>query len=414
MSYNKAIPPVSDGLEEPLGPDEILYSRTDARGVILAGNEAFRRLAGQGWDRLIGAPHRVLRSPDMPRGVFHLMWKTLQAGKPACTLFKNRSASGRWYWTLAVVLPVEGGHVSVQVKPAGALFQDSRAIYATLLAAEQTESLGPEEGAARFLALLAAAGFASPRDYMATLLRQVVTARGGTLRAADGAQMQAMATLGANIQATRKEQRALMAEFDALQSVPTNMRIIASRLEPSGGPISAISDNYKFASTEIARRLESFAGTEDNQCQVMADIMAEAILTGDAARLLADLAHRLEREEAGASPVDLGAELTLLAATERRSAEAAAAAIHRVGQVAGALNEASIEIRRMTLGLDTIRVMGKVESGHLGPGGDGLSSTIEQLDSRHAVIAGHLQRLMDLSAGIRAAIGTISRKHGPE
>lgn len=409
MSYNKAIPPAVDGMEEPYGIEEILYSRTDKRGIILSGNDAFRRVSGYDWDRLIGAPHRILRNPDTPRAVFHLLWKTIQDGKPICAIIKNRSSSGRWYWVMSVVAPFDGGYLSVRLKPAGELFGMARTIYARLLAAEKDQSLTPEASCARLLESLAAEGFDSYEEFMTALLQEGLAVRDAAVRTANSVHMQALATLSANIKATKQEQQALMAEFDLLQAVPTNMRIIASRLEPSGGPISAISDNYKFASTEIADRLEGFAGTERNQCRLMADITGDAILKTSIAHLLLELRQRFSLEDPARNPVDRASEMARLTGIERYYAEAAKAAILNVGKVAGALNEASTEIRRMTLGLDTIRVMGKVESGHLGPGGAGLASTIDQLDSRHAIIARHLQRLMDLSAGIRAAIGTFSR-----
>jgi aerotaxis receptor len=61
---------------------ELFYSRTDERGVIEAGNSVFQRVAGHEWDDLIGAPHKIIRHSDMPKGVFQLMWDTLKDGQP--------------------------------------------------------------------------------------------------------------------------------------------------------------------------------------------------------------------------------------------------------------------------------------------------------------------------------------------
>ena len=409
MTYYKSIAPVTEGSEEPFGIEEIIYSRTDKRGVILAANEVFRRVSRYEWDRLIGAPHRILRNPDTPRGVFHLMWKTIQAGNPICALVKNRSALGGWYWVTAVVVPVEDGYISLRIKPGGEVFSKTKAIYAALVAAEQSRSLSPEDSANQLLATVMEAGFDSYHDFMTTLLQQSMAGRDMALRNASGPLVQALSTLGSHIKATREEQRALVAEFENLQSVPTNMRIIASRLEPTGGPISAISDNYKYASAEIARKLDAFAGTESNQCRLMVDIIGEAILRCSIAQIISELVRQYDREDQGRTPVRIDAEVARLVAVENQYVEASWKTILRIKPVAAILNESSTEIRRMTLGLDTIRVMGKVESGHLGPDGGGLASTIDQLDGRHAVIARHLQRMMDLSAGIGTVIATFSR-----
>ena len=400
----------SEAGEEPFGIAEVLISRTDARGVILAGNEVFRRVSGFDWARLIGAPHRVIRNPDTPRAVFWLLWQTLQTGEPIVAFVKNRSASGWWYWVLAVVLPVEDGYLSGSFKPSGPLFSQVRAIYDDLLTAEKDQGLSPEKSAELLLARLKGLGFETYKDFMSFALDQELTARDTTLGRSNSAQARAMAAIRSGLRSTHREQAELLLEFDSLQSIPTNMRIIASRLEPSGGPISAISDNYKFASTEISRRLEAFAGAEANLCRTMGQIVGDALFLAGTARLMAEILRQFSLENHDATPIDKDREMALLRALDRSFAARSHAAIIRAEQIAGDLNQASGEIRRMMLGLDTIRVMGRVESGRLGASGVGLASTIDQLDTRHAQITTRLQLLMDLSAGIKAAVNANLRR----
>ena len=66
--------------EVPFEPGGMFYSRTDERGVIIEGNSVFRRISGYMWEELKGAPHKVVRHPDMPKGVFQLYWDKLKAG----------------------------------------------------------------------------------------------------------------------------------------------------------------------------------------------------------------------------------------------------------------------------------------------------------------------------------------------
>ena len=66
--------------EAPFKLNEVFFSRTDKRGVIEAGNYIFRRVADYDWPELIGAPHKVIRHPDMPRAVFQLLWDTIKGG----------------------------------------------------------------------------------------------------------------------------------------------------------------------------------------------------------------------------------------------------------------------------------------------------------------------------------------------
>ena len=400
----------SDSGEEPFGIGEVLISRTDRRGVILAGNEVFRRVSGFDWARLIGAPHRIIRNPDTPRAVFWLLWQSLLQGLPTVAFIKNRSASGGWYWVLAVIVPVEDGFMSGRIKPTGALFAQVGGLYDEMVRAETDQTLSPEKSADLLLARLKEMGFDSYKDFMSFALDQELTSRDAALGRSNSTKARAMATIRSGLQSTHREQAELLQDFDALQSVPTNMRIIASRLEPSGGPISAISDNYKFASTEISRRLEAFAGAETNLCRTMGQIVHDALFLSGVAQVMAELLRQFAAENHDASPIDKDKELAILRGFERAYAARSHAAILRAEQVSGELNQASGEIRRMMLGLDTIRVMGRVESGRLGSGGVGLASTIDQLDTRHAQITTRLQVLMDLSAGIKAAVNANLRR----
>ncbi|MEM8554727.1 MAG: chemotaxis protein, partial [Pseudomonadota bacterium] len=51
----------------PFDANELFFSRTDERGVILSGNTVFQRVADYPWDDLLNAPHKIIRHPDMPR-----------------------------------------------------------------------------------------------------------------------------------------------------------------------------------------------------------------------------------------------------------------------------------------------------------------------------------------------------------
>ena len=419
MTFNKAIGAVADlapsegSGEEPIAIDEIIFSRTDKRGVIQSGNEALRRLAGYEWDHLIGAPHRLLRHPDTPKVVFWLLWQAIQQDKPMVAFIKNRSARGGWYWVLSLLVPCEGGYFSAHIKPTGPLLSQVTAIYAELLVAEASQNMAHDAVAALLIRRLGALGFGSYHAFMCRALEQELAARNTALGRTNVTQARSLSTITANLMATEEKQKALLLEFDELQSIPTNMRIIASRLEPSGGPISAISDNYKFASTEISRRLEAFAGSDNNLCQTMSTIVADALFLTSVAQLLSEVPRQFAKEDHSQTPIEFAKEQAILSEVEHRFNAQSRAAVIRAEQVSGELNLSSSEIRRMMLGLDTIRVMGRVESGRLGSLGVGLSSTIDQLDMRHAAISEQLQALMDLSASIKSAITAYERTTSP-
>ncbi len=94
--------------EAPFKIDETFYSRTDERGVIKSGNFVFRRVADYSWDEMIGAPHKIIRHPDMPKAVFWLLWDTIKRGEAIGAYVKNLAKDGLYYWVFAVVTSRHG------------------------------------------------------------------------------------------------------------------------------------------------------------------------------------------------------------------------------------------------------------------------------------------------------------------
>lgn len=409
MTFHKAISTAEDN-EEPFGIEEVFFSRTDKRGVIQAGNTVFQRVSGYPWEKLIGAPHRVVRNPDTPKAVFSLLWRTIQMDRPLAAFVKNRSASGRWYWVLAAVVPTSDGYLSGRIKPTGTLFAHARTLYAELAAAEKAQGLSAEASCELMLQRLQDLGFPTYSDFSARALEEELSLRDTALGRSNAAQSRSLQRILESLGATVDEQSLLIRDFEALQSIPTNMRIIASRLEPSGGPISAISDNYKFASTEISRQIEILAGSSSNLCRSLAEVVIEALMLTGFARLLGELPAQFAVEDLTGTGVEFKRELALLSEIKGAYENRSLVALAKADRLSSEFNQSTEEIRRTMLGLDTIRVMGRVESGRLGSAGVGLASTIDQLDERHSAISGRLQKMMDYSAVIKANSITAQRQ----
>ncbi len=93
------------GIERPVHDDEIIVSKTDAKGRITYCNDVFIRLAGYSERELIGQAHNIIRHPSMPRCIFKLLWETIASGKELFAYVVNRSKNGDHYWVLAHVTP---------------------------------------------------------------------------------------------------------------------------------------------------------------------------------------------------------------------------------------------------------------------------------------------------------------------
>lgn len=126
------------GLEQDFNACEMLVSMTDRQGVITHCNAAFQRVSGYSQDELIGAPHNLIRHPDMPAEAFKDMWNTVGHGRSWSGVVKNRSKNGDHYWVMAHVTPLmsdgkPSGYLSVRTKPSREQVSSAAQLYADII-----------------------------------------------------------------------------------------------------------------------------------------------------------------------------------------------------------------------------------------------------------------------------------------
>ncbi len=93
------------GNERPLLRSEIISTRTDHRGVIAFTNRKFSEVTGYTREEAVGAPHNIIRHPDVPRAVYKIMWDIIKSGEQFFGVTKNRCKNGDHYWTLGYFQP---------------------------------------------------------------------------------------------------------------------------------------------------------------------------------------------------------------------------------------------------------------------------------------------------------------------
>jgi PAS domain S-box-containing protein len=143
--------------------DELIVSKTDPKGRITYANDVFLKIARMNEAAALGAPHSVIRHPDMPRAVFKLLWDTLGQGKEVFAYVKNLAANGDHYWVLAHVTPsydhsgtLVGYHSNRRV-PERAAITTISGLYAQLLDIENgvgSRKLGMEKSVAALFGIL--------------------------------------------------------------------------------------------------------------------------------------------------------------------------------------------------------------------------------------------------------------------
>jgi PAS domain S-box-containing protein len=363
--------------EVPFGPSEVFYSRTDGRGVIASANDIFCRISGYGWEQLSGAPHRIVRHPAMPRGVFHLLWDRLKEGRLTGAYVRNRARDGRHYWVFALVSPIEGGFLSVRLKPTGALLRTIAAEYADLRAREEA-GLSPADSAAALVERIVRMGHVDYDDFMAQALAAEL---GSPLRAA-----------------LRPTSPALR----PIREIPMNLHISASRIETYGGPVATLAENYRLMVADITQRLEGVVGSKDAMGERMLASASLALLRLGMSQVHAELVAQPGAGVGSADAFDLASETALLQDLANRYAAEASASLTEVCRCAARLGSWCDDLKRLMLGLDSIRVLCRVEAGRLQLKGSSLESIIAQLDGFHAGIGARLDRITDLALSVSA------------
>lgn len=242
--------------------NEMFFSTTDARGVIVNGNDVFTRVSGFSAEELIGRPHNIIRHPDMPRVAFLLLWENVRAGRPFAGYVKNLAKDGAFYWVFAVIVPLAGGRLlSIRFKPTSPLLATIEQLYAKLLAAEAAvlaEGGKPPEAMARSRALLAdelrARGFASYDLFSHVALntelarRDEEMARRGLVLFADGLHGAGAKALCAQLyresQGVYREVTALFRELQAFIR-------FHEQLQDAGRAIGGVADDFRMHALNV-------------------------------------------------------------------------------------------------------------------------------------------------------------------
>ncbi|MCX6074314.1 MAG: PAS domain-containing protein [Campylobacterales bacterium] len=148
------------GEEINFGDNEFIVSKTDLGGRITYGNALFIKISGYEEDELIGAPHKILRNPDMPSLIFKLLWETIKQGEEIFAYVVNKTKQGGYYWVFAHVTPSMDssgkiiGYHSVRRKPTQQALAVIKPLYTQLLRDEKS------------------GGISASQKYLDTLLQQ--------------------------------------------------------------------------------------------------------------------------------------------------------------------------------------------------------------------------------------------------
>ena len=141
-------------MEKCLDDNDFIISKTDLKGKITYGNEKFIAMSGYQEKELLGAPHNILRDPQMPKLIFALLWERIKKKQEIFAFVKNRCKNGDFYWVFANVtasLNENGeiiGYYSVRRKPNKEAIQKLIPLYKKLIDIEHSQGI---EGSREYL-----------------------------------------------------------------------------------------------------------------------------------------------------------------------------------------------------------------------------------------------------------------------
>lgn len=278
---------------------EMFFSTTDRKGVITAGNSVFVRVSGFEPGELIGAPHNLIRHPEMPRAVFRLLWHTINGGEPIVALVKNMAKDGRYYWVVAFVMPAAGGFLSIRFKPSSPLLATVEQLYARMRAVERSHGDGGEEGregmdaAEKLLSdALRELGFASYQAFMWHLMHVEMKSREQGLRDGRGARFDADAHSAtpdsARVAAIHRAGERACAQIDRLYLRLDELAGFSRKLLEKSAFVTALTSDIRFVALSTSIKASKLGDT-GNSLGIIANFLSDSSTrtAGDVQRLTA-------------------------------------------------------------------------------------------------------------------------------
>jgi len=378
----------SSATEVRFANESIITSATDPRGVIQFANDKFVEVGGYSLEELVNAPHKIMRHPDMPKGVFYLMWESLKSGMPVCTYVKNKTKSGGYYWVLAVVTQTENGFLSARIRPNTELFETTKEIYTTLLDEENREKLTAEQSGTRLLEMLKDAGYPSLEVYGIEALNLEFKARGIVAPELSGPFL-LMDELAEIISDMQDLVNSIEQGFERVRGEPVNLRILAGRLEGAGAALGTISQNYD----AMAKEMHSLVGRLHDPENGSLVQMYSAVSQG---RWSMQIAQLLNEAYSHSGPDDAENEgAMLLKEHHERMQQRSRTRLIEISSIGKSIPDICRSLRRRINGLDVVKLLCKVESGRMRDVDSGLDGIIARLENFHDNTDRHLA---DLSA----------------
>jgi aerotaxis receptor len=287
-----------------------------------------------------------------------------------------------------------------------------QAEYESLFQAEKTGEVSPEQSAAMFEKRINELGYADYHAFESDCLMQELAARDLNMGNPVRSDILIFGKMMETATKLKAETKALSDGFEAISTVPTNMRIIAARLEPSGGAVSSLSQNYWSMSEEMSDWFNLNVNNADSEFAAIHSTLNSCRFMFGTARVLTVLSNEFNQEQRALGDCYVENEKLNIEKLTNEYISKATSGLQQVARVAKQI-VTSVEImRRYTLGLSSTRVMCSIESARLPNGGGSLVDVITQLGRFQNEVEKQLDSIEDLSLQIQDHAKSLTANRG--
>lgn len=269
--------PTPKNTEAPFTIEELFFSTTDKKGIIKLSNDVFVRVSGYEKEVITGAPHNLIRHPDMPKAVFKVFWKYIQNDRPIAAYVKNMAADGSYYWVMAFAFPIPNGYISIRFKPTSAYFDKIQQLYHELKQIEQEKDVDASE--AELFNQIKKLGFADYDEFMVSAIMEELRCRDELVKESVTSNSSAFNKISQTAQLTTNElnknvsninffkegsdslfegTHRLESEFKKLVFLSINMKISAGNLGDEARTLGVVSDEFSAIANQIESYIQGF------------------------------------------------------------------------------------------------------------------------------------------------------------
>lgn len=228
-------------------------------GTVLGLNEAMADTLEFQAEDLIGSEWtRFSDQTRFPAAIVPVLQNYLSKGEAVSAILPYDTLSGTRFWGHSITAPISGGFCVLILRPSPSNVSVMRSVYEEVSDRIGKTAPTPETCIRHIEEGLANAGFGSYQKFCGLALSRDFTEwRNAAQREMLPQERHFDAIITAS-KALQAEVSKLQSAFSAIYTITYNLRIIASRVEPSGGALTKISENYQSMSNEFRDWLDNY------------------------------------------------------------------------------------------------------------------------------------------------------------